>query len=413
MSHPGNLPISDYFYHLPAERIAQFPLAQRDLSKLLIYREGNISEDKFINLPEHLPEKSTIIFNETRVVHARLLFRKTGGSQIEVFCLEPSGEFKDFQLAFMDKGVTEWSCLIGNSRRWNSGLLSMETGSEDSKVTLFAERIEKEGLFSKVRFSWDPSNLSFAEILTIFGKVPLPPYITRAATELDKDHYQTVYANEDGSVAAPTAGLHFTGNLLKSLDDKGFKRINFTLHVGAGTFRPVISDLIGSHKMHAEQVFLSLDNLKSLYQSLDGPITLVGTTSARLMESLYWHGVKLINRLQAGYEMGINQWDPYDIGHRHGITRKESLEKVIESLEKNLKPGLSGETRLMIAPGYRFIYPDVLITNFHQPGSTLLLLIAAFMGQNWRKAYEYALDHDFRFLSYGDSCLFYHTPNPF
>lgn len=405
--HPGNIPISAYSYYLPDDRIAQFPLDERDKSKLLVYRDGTISEDIFLNLPENLPENSTIIFNETKVVHARLLFRKSGGSQVEVFCLEPAGPFRDLQMAFQERGSSEWLCLIGNSRRWGTGALRMETGMGDSLLSFSAERMERLGPVSRIRFKWHPEGLTFSDILEAFGKVPLPPYISRPATDRDKDQYQTVYAVRDGSVAAPTAGLHFTGNMLKTMDDKGFRRINFTLHVGAGTFRPVISDLIGQHEMHPEQILFDLENLKRLYQSLDSPLVLVGTTSVRMMESLYWHGVKLITGQQIGKELDIGQWDPYDIGDDHGISRKDSLEKVIEELEKNSEPGVSGKTRLMIAPGYRFKYPNVLITNFHQPNSTLLLLIAAFIGPDWKKAYQYALDQNFRFLSYGDSCLFY------
>jgi S-adenosylmethionine:tRNA ribosyltransferase-isomerase len=406
MDHPRKIHISDFIYHLPAARIAQFPLGQRDQSKMLLYREGNISEDKFLNLANHLPSKSTVIFNETRVVHARLLFRKSGGSQIEIFCLEPAGETKELQMAFQEKGETVWLCMVGNSRRWTSGCLVAEVSDDNTKITLQAERLERSGLYSRIRFTWKPESLTLGEILGAVGKVPLPPYITRTATDIDEKHYQTIYANKDGSVAAPTAGLHFTGDILKSLDDKGFRRINFTLHVGAGTFRPVISERIGEHTMHPEQVFLEISNLKKLYESLNDSITLVGTTSVRMMESLYWHGVKMITGMQFSPDMQVGQWEPYEIGMEHGITRKDSLEKVIEDLERNGRPGLTGETRLMIAPGYKFMYPDVLITNFHQPGSTLLLLVAAFIGQDWKKTYQYALDHQFRFLSYGDSCVF-------
>lgn len=407
MSHPRHLPISAFTYQLPEERIAQYPLPERDKSKLLIYREGNISEDIFYNLPDYLPNNSTIIFNKTRVVHARLLFKKSGGSRIEVFCLEPASAYPDFQLAFQERGSSEWACLIGNSRRWGSGLLSMEAFYGDLKISLFAERLERIGPISRIRFKWSPEDFNFAQILDLLGQVPLPPYISRAASESDKVNYQTVYALEDGSVAAPTAGLHFTEDLLKKLDLKGFKRINFTLHVGAGTFRPVLAEMIGDHEMHPEQLFFDLESLKILYQSIDNAIVLVGTTSVRMMESLYWQGVKMITGKTEGSELDIGQWDPYNIGYRHGITRKDSLEKIIEGLEKNSIPGISGKTRLMIAPGYRFMYPDAMITNFHQPGSTLLLLVAAYIGPGWKNAYQYAMDHDFRFLSYGDSCLFY------
>jgi S-adenosylmethionine:tRNA ribosyltransferase-isomerase len=404
---PKNISIAGFDYDLPPGRIAQYPSPVRDQSKVLIYKDGDIREGIFGNLAEYLPPDSLLIFNETRVVHARLLFTKPGGSRIEIMCLEPHGEFQDPQLAFRQTGSSDWNCLVGNSKRWKTGSLALEEDVAGKRVSLRAERLHRYEATSEIRFSWSPQEASFAEILETLGKVPLPPYINRPAGSIDNDHYQTVYARLEGSVAAPTAGLHFTPELLQRLDDLGMQRISFTLHVGAGTFRPVVSEQIGSHEMHSEMVHLDLNELKRLYQCLSRPVVLVGTTSARLLESLYWHGVKLITGRTGGPLMEIRQWDPYEIGLDHGIGRKESLEKVIETVEASGQTGLLGRTGLIIAPGYRFNYPDMLITNFHQPKSTLLLLVAAFIGDDWKRAYEYALQHKFRFLSYGDSCIFH------
>jgi S-adenosylmethionine:tRNA ribosyltransferase-isomerase len=406
---PQTISITSYDYDLPEGRIAQYPLDQRDRSKILVYRKGEISQDIFSSIADHLPGNGLLIFNETRVVHARLLFRKPGGSQVEIFCLEPGSNIKDPQLALSARGSAEWSCLVGNSKRWKAGPLLMEEETSAGKIILNAERVGRTSDGSIVRFSWTPESLPFSTILECFGKVPLPPYIQRKATGIDEDHYQTVYARNNGSVAAPTAGLHFTAPLLKELTDNGLKVIKFTLHVGAGTFKPVSSEKIGDHEMHPEQIHLELDKLRELYQSLDKPIILVGTTSVRLMESLYWHGVKLIKGLTSGPEADIRQWDPYEIDVADDISRAQSLEKVIETLEMSGSKALTGETRLMIAPGYQFRFPDIIITNFHQPKSTLLLLIAAFIGEDWKNAYRFALDNEFRFLSYGDSCVFYRS----
>jgi len=402
-----HITISDFDYDLPADRIAQYPLNRRDDSKLLVYKENSLSEDRFGKIPEYLPAGSTLIFNETRVVHARLLFRKPGGSQIEIFCLEPEGDQKDYQVAFHQTGESRWKCLVGHSKRWKEGKLVLETEAGMERLVLNAERVGKSSTHSIINFDWKPSYLTFSEILELTGRIPLPPYITRPAVIDDEEHYQTIYARRDGSVAAPTAGLHFTPEVLKSLDDREFARINFILHVGAGTFRPVTSENIESHEMHSEQVEYGLDELKILYNRLDNPLVLVGTTSVRLMESLYWQGVKLILGKAGTSGMDILQWEPYTIGDSHGIDRKNALEAVIYELERSGKSSLTGQTRLMILPGYRYRYPDILITNFHQPKSTLLLLVAAFIGPDWKKAYRFALENEFRFLSYGDSCLFF------
>ena len=406
--HPKQINISSYDYPLPENRIAQFPLDIRDRSKLLIYSQGQLTEDIFSGLSRHLPPESLVVFNETKVIHARLMFHKESGSAVEIFCLEPLSPFRDHQQAFQQKEESEWLCLVGNSKRWKEGKIKLSAGKEGQSITLFAERVKKtEGGTSRVRFSWSPAGLTFAEILEVAGRIPLPPYINRQAVNKDEETYQTIYARQDGSVAAPTAGLHFSDEVMASLKEKKIDTLKFILHVGAGTFRPVISDDLAGHAMHAEQVYLPLESLEALRASLNKPIIAVGTTTTRLLESLYWHGVRVINGLSGGAIMDVGQWDPYDLPVKSVISREESIDAIIDACKTTGTKILTGKTSLLIAPGYRFRYPDILITNFHQPGSTLLLLIAAFIGEDWRKAYQYALEHEFRFLSYGDSCLFF------
>ncbi|MBW6460834.1 MAG: S-adenosylmethionine:tRNA ribosyltransferase-isomerase [Bacteroidales bacterium] len=406
--HPKQIIIDDYDYPLPESRIAQFPLEQRDRSKLLIFKDNEINDDFFCNLPAYLPENSLLIFNETRVIHARLIFRKASGSQIEIFCLEPVAPSSDYQLAFQQREWTEWKCLVGNSKRWKSGELILSFNHNEKIISLSASRTSKtENGTSGIIFRWDPPDLTFAEILEHAGKIPLPPYIHRQPVSQDEITYQTIYARQHGSVAAPTAGLHFSPEVMTSVTNRKIELLECTLHVGAGTFRPVSASTLAGHEMHAEQVFISMDNLKKLRDSYGKSIILVGTTTVRIMESLYWHGVKLIKEMAIGPEMDIRQWDPYKINDSERISKEESLARVILECEKYQARGVGGHTSLMIAPGYTFRYPDILITNFHQPRSTLLLLIAAFIGEAWRKAYHYALENGFRFLSYGDSCLFF------
>lgn len=410
--HPKYLNIGHYHYTLTESRIAQFPLEIRDRSKLLICNKGVIEEDVFLNLSSHLPAGSLAVFNETRVIHARLLFHKESGSPIEIFCLEPLAPFRDHQQAFQQKEQSEWLCLVGNSKRWKTGKIELRAEHDGQTVVITAERVMKfEGGTSQVRFSWTPASLTFAEVLEQTGKIPLPPYINRKPVKKDEETYQTIYARYDGSVAAPTAGLHFSDEVMNSIQEKNIETLNFILHVGAGTFRPVISHNLGGHEMHAEQVYLPLKSLEILRASLDKSIIAIGTTTTRLLESLHWHGVRVINGLSDGQQMNVGQWDPYDLPGGNDISRKDALDAVIRECKKTGAGVLKGQTRLLIAPGYRFRYPDILITNFHQPGSTLLLLIAAFIGEDWKKAYQYALDHDFRFLSYGDSCLFFKAPD--
>jgi S-adenosylmethionine:tRNA ribosyltransferase-isomerase len=400
--------INDFDYELPDLRIAQYPLEARDRSKMLIYSNGMIDQDLFVNLPNHLPEQGTVIFNDTRVIHARLIFRKVSGTTIEIFCLEPLAPSGDFQNALQQTGSSDWLCLVGNAKRWKNGQIELFTGQGNKMIRLVAERFIKEANgTSRIKFGWSPENISFAEVLEAAGKMPLPPYIRRSSVQKDESTYQTIFAKLDGSVAAPTAGLHFSDQILSSLTEKGIDTLKFTLHVGAGTFKPVSSARLADHEMHAEQIFIPLETLGKLKSSLDKPIIAVGTTTTRLLESLYWHGVKVIKGLSEGPVVNVSQWDPYDIVDDPEISREEALDAIIKNCKSVGAKSIWGKTSLLIAPGYTFRFPDILITNFHQPKSTLLLLIAAFIGEDWKKAYQYALENDFRFLSYGDSCLFF------
>lgn len=399
--------IEDFDYPLPPAKIAQFPLKVRDKSRLLLLKEDHISEDIFENMVSHLPADSLLISNETRVVHARLLFRKPSGSQIEIFCLEPVAPTNDIQLAFQQQKSCTWKCLVGNARRWKSGSLQFEIQSEEYSLSLSATMKERNDSTFLIDFEWTPAQLTFANVLEYFGKIPLPPYISREASENDSIRYQTVFARNDGSVAAPTAGLHFTSDVLKTLASKNIKTRSITLHVGAGTFKPVSSETIGNHHMHYEQVIVPVKLLKEIITFKNKHITLVGTTTVRTLESVYWQGVKWLRSKPDSITMHIEQWDPYTTLSDEPIATEDALQCVIQTLEEAGLNELHGETALMIAPGYNYHIPDAIITNFHQPKSTLLLLVAAFIGQQWKDAYSYALLNNFRFLSYGDSCLFF------
>jgi S-adenosylmethionine:tRNA ribosyltransferase-isomerase len=399
--------IDEYNYQLPDELIAQFPLEVRDKSKLLIVNDNTISETTFSNLASYLPPDSLLISNETRVVHARLLFRKPTGSQIEIFCLEPIAPVTDIQLAFQQQKSCSWKCLVGNARRWKSGPLKLESQMGEFQLELTAnmeERYENEFI---VRFEWTPPNITFAQVLEHFGKIPLPPYISREASENDNTRYQTVFARNDGSVAAPTAGLHFTREVLTDLVKKNILTASVTLHVGAGTFKPVSSETIEDHHMHYEQVIVPVKLLKEICRYTDKHITLVGTTTVRTLESVYWQGVKWLRKPAGLPVMHIEQWDPYLNLFGKPISTNEALQCVIDTLENSGLTELHGETALMIVPGYDYHVPDAIITNFHQPKSTLLLLVAAFIGKQWKDVYAFAIANNFRFLSYGDSCLFF------
>jgi S-adenosylmethionine:tRNA ribosyltransferase-isomerase len=406
MTFPGvlsHINIEDFTYDLPDDRIAKFPLEKRDESKLLIHDGLKTRTDQFKNLVTHLPENSHFVLNNTRVVHARLFFRKETGALIEVFCLEPHAPSTDIQLAFQSKGSVIWKCFVGNARRWKSGKLSGNFRHDDTDIRLNVEMISKPDDSFALKFDWQPETLTFAEVLEGAGKIPLPPYLNREAVASDLNQYQTVFAQYDGSVAAPTAGLHFTPGVLDSLRKKNITTGFLTLHVGAGTFRPVGENGIQNHKMHTEQVVIAKSFIEELL-TRTGSIIAVGTTSVRTLESLYWFGVKLAQDNNAVFL--INQFDPYQKALQMDLSVEKALQNVLDFMEKKGLQQLTGSTQLMIAPGYQYRVIQGMVTNFHQPRSTLLLLIAAWLGDNWKEIYTFALENDFRFLSYGDACLF-------
>ena len=412
ISNVQNINIAEYDYPLPDERIAKYPLAERDASKLLIYNgnvethgRASLQEDHFRNIGNYLPEKSVLVFNETKVVRARLQFVKESGAAIEIFCLEPITGNGDYQLAFSAGSPVEWHCLVGNSRRWKNGFLTMPLKINNKDVILYAERLEKNDAYSVIRFSWEPAEISFAEVLEHAGEIPLPPYLHREAEPSDRDRYQTVFAKYEGSVAAPTASLHLTKPLIAKLKEQGHTIEEVTLHVGAGTFRPVATDTIGEHEMHSESIIVKRQTIEHLHKNIGRTIIPVGTTSMRTIESVYWIGVML---LEQGFEernLHVNQWFPYQDREKLP-SAKESLEAILKYLDMHHLEALHATTALMIAPSCPIMLTKALITNFHQPKSTLLLLVSALIGDKWKEAYQFALDHGFRFLSYGDSCLF-------
>lgn len=412
ISEVQNINIAEYDYPLPDERIAKYPLPERDASKLLVLRDNTIRDDVFRNIGNYLPEKSVLVFNETKVVRARLQFVKESGAAIEIFCLEPVTGNGDYQLAFSASSPVEWHCLVGNSRRWKDGVLTMSltiNGSVEThgraSLQLKAERLEKNDAYSLVRFSWEPAEISFADVLEAAGEIPLPPYLHREAEPSDRERYQTVFAKYEGSVAAPTASLHLTKPLIAKLKEMGHTIEEVTLHVGAGTFRPVATDTIGEHEMHSESIIVRRQTIEHLRDNIDRTIIPVGTTSMRTIESVYWIGVML---LEQGFEernLHVNQWFPYH--DRTSLpSAKESLEAILKYLDTHHLDALHATTALMIAPSCPIMITKALITNFHQPKSTLLLLVSALIGDKWKEAYRFALDHGFRFLSYGDSCFF-------
>ena len=396
-----NIQIAEYDYPLPDERIARYPLEQRDHSKLLCLKNGEISEHHFYDLPTLLPQDTMLVFNDTRVIHARLLFHKSTGAVIEVFCLEPYN--MALSEAFEQREMSSWVCMIGNNKRWRGGDLFGQCLVKGEPCTFTATRRNKEGGHWVVDFRWTGGH-SFAEVIENAGVIPLPPYLKREAEESDATRYQTVYAHYEGSVAAPTAGLHFTPQVFENLRQRGVETEYLTLHVGAGTFKPVSTDTIGEHEMHVEKVFVTEDNLQHFVAHAGKPLIAVGTTSVRTLESIYWFGVQLCDQPEVEH-MAVMQWDPYTLDD-HGIGMAEAFGNVIRWMRQRGIDHLSGETQLMIAPGYRYRVATGLVTNFHQPKSTLLLLVSALVGDRWRECYRYALDHGFRFLSYGDSCLF-------
>jgi S-adenosylmethionine:tRNA ribosyltransferase-isomerase len=404
--HPKELSIKDFTYELPDDRIAKYPLENRDQSKLLIWKEQAITEDSYTNLANHLPSDSFLIFNNTRVVEARLLFEKPNGGKIEIFCLEPHDQYPDITTAMLQKGKVWWKCLVGGAKKWKEGSLISRIKKYDlDEVILTAKKIEQLADSYIIELSWDKPGLSFAEVLHIAGMIPLPPYLNRTAEESDTERYQTIYAKHDGSVAAPTAGLHFTDSLFEKLKKKNIQHSFVTLHVGAGTFKPVKSITMDEHEMHAEFIDVSKAFIDTLQQYLSHEIITVGTTSLRTVESLYWLGVKtILNPSIQTDELTVSQWDPYELPSS-GISALQSLQSLSVWLQKNRKESLITKTQIIIAPGYSFRIIKALITNFHQPQSTLLLLVSAITGKEWKRMYNYALENDFRFLSYGDGCL--------
>lgn len=410
--------ISDYNYDLPDSRIAKFPVSPRDTSKLLIYRHGEISDDIFYNLPKYLPQKSLMVFNNTKVIQARMHFRKETGALIEVFLMEPAAP-TDYELMFQTCGECSWLCMVGNLKKWKEGSLvrtfDVAGSTINFKATMRRDIIDAKsgGTNYWVDFAWDNPQVSFAEILDAVGELPIPPYLNRETQDSDKTTYQTVYSKIKGSVAAPTAGLHFTDKVLAAIDAAGVRREELTLHVGAGTFKPVKSEEIDGHTMHTEYVCVRRDTLQTLLD-YDCCAIAVGTTSVRTLESLYYMGVKLeANPDAAEEDLHVCQWEPYEkadgtpVGGNliDGITPQKAISNIIAWLDKNNLKTLHSSTQIIIAPGYEYKIVKVLVTNFHQPQSTLLLLVSAFLKGDWHNVYDYALSHDFRFLSYGDSSI--------
>ena len=417
--------ISDYNYPLPDERIAKFPLAKRDESKLLLYEQGRVGEDVFKNLPAHLPSGALMVFNNTKVIQARLHFRKANangepvGALIEVFLLEPAAP-TDYELMFQTRGHCAWLCMVGNLKKWKEGALERTMTVGGQPLSIKATRREMHGTSHWIDFEWDNDSISFAEILESIGELPIPPYLNRQTQESDKTTYQTVYSKIKGSVAAPTAGLHFTPEVLAALDAHGIDREELTLHVGAGTFKPVKSEEIAGHEMHTEYISVRRQTLEKLLKH-DCKAIAVGTTSVRTLESLYYMGLKVLHNPDATEaDLHVGQWEPYEAqaqpsvqnpsaaqpeGEAKPVSVQRSIQALLDWLDRNHLPALHSSTQIIIAPGYDYKIVKMLVTNFHQPQSTLLLLVSAFVHGDWRKIYDYALAHDFRFLSYGDSSL--------
>ena len=395
-----NIKVSDYDYNLPSEKIAKYPTGKRDSSKLLIYNKGNIKETQFVNIPELFTNDDFLVFNETKVIKARLFFKKPTGAKIEVFCLEPSSP-SDYELAFQAGSRCEWKCTVGNLKKWKKGQIVSEQKIGDKTITLFAEKVRKEENAQYVRFIWNDKNISFGDILEKTGKTPIPPYLNRHSEESDTKRYQTVYSKNKGSVAAPTAGLHFTPEIINELTKKGTGTAFVNLHVGAGTFKPVKSDTAKGHTMHSELISVPKETIEQIIANI-GKITAVGTTSVRTLESLYWTGIKIISG-ETDNLLYLNQNEAAEL--TQDIPPKNSLNAIVEYMTTNNLSRFEMSTQIFIVPGYKFKIISRLITNFHMPKSTLLMLIGAFIGDDWKKVYDYALNNDFRFLSYGDSSI--------
>lgn len=400
--HPKDLRIEEYTYPLPDDQVARYPLEERDASRLLIYEKDLINEDIYRNLAAHIPASSLMVFNQTKVVNARLLFCKPSGSAIEVFCLAPHAQYADIQTAMLEKQEVLWECMVGGAGKWKPGMV-LQLQHDNPAFTLSAEIKERNPGSFILRLWWN-ADLTFAEVLHYTGKVPLPPYLHREAMAADEARYQTVFAKEEGSVAAPTAGLHFTDAVLDSLQQNGVERKFVTLHVGAGTFKPVKSETMAEHDMHAEWIDVSKETIQYLTTSTHKRIVAVGTTSLRTLESLYWIGNKIAGGTEPDLQaIVVSQWDPYT--QQATVTVAEALTALLQYMEQRQMQKLVTRTQILIAPGYTFRVVNGLVTNFHQPRSTLLLLVSAFIGSDWRKLYDHALQNGFRFLSYGDGCL--------
>jgi S-adenosylmethionine:tRNA ribosyltransferase-isomerase len=398
---PGYIDIQDYTYTLPEGRIARYPLESRDSSKLLFFRDGLIESRIFRELPDILSDKHHLVFNDTKVIQARLIFVKSTGATIEVFLLEPWFP-SEYNLSFSSKKECVWKCLVGNAKKWKNGIIQKEIWFGSTKVIFCAEKSDQHENYYYIRFYWDNATISFSELLENAGTTPIPPYLEREADEEDSVRYQTVYSRNSGSVAAPTAGLHFTSEVLQNLEKAGCLQTRITLHVGAGTFVPVKVQNAAEHEMHTEHFYISRSSLESLYQS-DKKFIAVGTTSVRALESLYHVAIIVKENPGAVNNLYLDQWDAYQTSAI--LSRKEALECLLEYMDKLQKESLKVSTRIMIVPGYKFRMIQGMITNFHQPNSTLLLLVAAFIGEEWKKVYDFAIKNNFRFLSYGDSSI--------
>jgi S-adenosylmethionine:tRNA ribosyltransferase-isomerase len=399
--------IKDFIYDLPNDRIAKYPLESRDLSKLLVYQNGNITEDIYKNLDQHISENALFVFNNSKVIQARLHFKNANGGNIEIFCLEPSGEDAEPSSAMIKKQSVAWECLIGRLDRWKEDQICIKTND----CSLQAEIVKRNGNLFTVQFSWHPEDLCFAEVLEKVGNIPIPPYLKRESEAIDKSRYQTVYATQEGSVAAPTAGLHFTNDIFEKLDSKKALIDYVTLHVSAGTFKPVKSETLEGHDMHAEWIEVSKDSIQKLIHQLSDNhskknIIAVGTTTMRTIESLYWMGVKAHQNMEVTIQdLEVKQWDAYELNQE--LSALDALNSLLVWLHKNKIEKIICKTQLLIVPTYKLRVVQALITNFHQPSSTLLLLVAAVVGEDWKTIYDYALQNDFRFLSYGDGSLLF------
>ncbi len=407
--HPKNLSISDFDYNLPEEKIAIYPLEKRDESKLLVYKNKKIDEDIYRNIAVYLPEKSFLVFNDTKVIKARILFQKITGSVIEIFCLEPFEKIKDYDVVLQQKDSAKWKCMIGGAGKWKEKYLEKTLLIGGEKIIIKAGLMEKLSDAYVVELSWNPGYYSFAEIIDHAGETPLPPYIKRKAEESDTKTYQTIYSAHEGSVAAPTAGLHFTKKIFASLKNKNIDTGFITLHVGAGTFKPVKSEKMELHEMHAEWIDVSTNFIQQLIKNISHGVFCVGTTSIRTIESLYWMGFKIFLNPEIEFEsLQIMQWDVYENDFQNNnCSAEQALNFLLFYLQNKKTVRLFIQTQIIIAPGYQFKIAKGMITNFHQPKSTLLLLVAAMIGEKWKEIYDYALRNEFRFLSYGDGCLIF------